>query len=160
MQAKMMKGDPDNHTRWKHKWVWHDRGNVWDKIALEWGGEEDWMSAGKMKSTLANKYKFVTFALDSVKLSTVHQENKGDGKGKTVKEDTEGPGTRGHHHPHTCAEGQVVQISGDSDATCKWINGIFLWDRSTEDELANYKRPCTHGGKGRLPNRFRRLMIS
>ena len=29
---------PNNHTRWKHKWRWHDRGCVWDKRASEWAG--------------------------------------------------------------------------------------------------------------------------
>ena len=41
-----------------------------------------------MKSTLADECIFVTFALDSVKLSTVHRKNKGEGKGKKVKEKT------------------------------------------------------------------------
>ena len=26
---------------------WHNRGNVWDKIATEWAGEEDWMRSRK-----------------------------------------------------------------------------------------------------------------
>ena len=25
--------DRDTHTRWKHKWSWHNRGCVWHKIA-------------------------------------------------------------------------------------------------------------------------------
>ena len=30
---KKMKEDPENRIRWKRKWRWHNRGNVWDKIA-------------------------------------------------------------------------------------------------------------------------------
>ena len=79
LQAQMTKEDPDNHTRWKHGWRWHNRGNV----------------------TLADKYKFATFALDSVKLLTVHRKNKGERKGKKVEEKTPGTCDPGTHHPHT-----------------------------------------------------------
>ena len=37
----------------------------------------------KEKSTLADKTKFVTVALDSVKLTTVCRKANGEGKGKT-----------------------------------------------------------------------------
>ena len=42
-----MKVDPNNHTRWKHKIGWHNRGCVWDKIASEWSGKHDWSSKRK-----------------------------------------------------------------------------------------------------------------
>ena len=38
----MMILDPNNHTRWKHKLEWHNRGCVWDKVASEWAVAEDW----------------------------------------------------------------------------------------------------------------------
>ena len=41
-QASGMKSDPYNHTRWKHECGWHNRGCVWDKLATEWAGKEDW----------------------------------------------------------------------------------------------------------------------
>ena len=41
LRTRMMERDPGNHTRWKHKWRWHNRGNVWDQISTEWAGEED-----------------------------------------------------------------------------------------------------------------------
>ena len=77
LQTEMMERDPENHTRWKHKWGWHNRGNVWDKIATDWAGREDWTRERKVKSTLDDLYKFVTFVLDRVKLSTVHRKTKG-----------------------------------------------------------------------------------
>ena len=70
----MMERDPGNHTRWKHNWRWHNRGYVWDKIATEWAGEEDWMRARKRKNALEENYQVVTSALDIVKLSTVHKK--------------------------------------------------------------------------------------
>ena len=32
---RRMERDPENHTRWKHKWRWHSGGNLWDKIDTE-----------------------------------------------------------------------------------------------------------------------------
>ena len=78
MQAKMMERDLENHTRWKHQWRWHNRGNVWDKIATEWAGKEDWTGARTMKSTLADEYKFVTFAL-FVRMPEIHCEESNRG---------------------------------------------------------------------------------
>ena len=87
LQTEMIERDAGNHTRWKHKWRWHNRGNVWDRIATDWAGEEDWMRARRRKNTLEDKYQFVTFALDRV-----WKENKG--------QDTEGLGTGRYHNPH------------------------------------------------------------
>ena len=71
---KNVEGDPGNHKRWKHKWVWHNRGTVLDKIATGWAGEEKWMRARKRNSTLEEKYKFVTFVLGKMKLSIEHRK--------------------------------------------------------------------------------------
>ena len=80
LQTRMMKRDPENHTRWKHKWRWHNRGNVWDKMATKWAGEENWMRARKRKRTLLEeKYKFVTFVLGRMKLSIEHRKKKSEG---------------------------------------------------------------------------------
>ena len=40
-RALGMMAGPNNHTRWKDKWVWHNRGCVLDKIASEWAWVED-----------------------------------------------------------------------------------------------------------------------
>ena len=42
-KALNMMVDPNNHTRWKHKWRWHHRECVWDKVVSEWAGAEDGM---------------------------------------------------------------------------------------------------------------------
>ena len=49
-----------------------------------------------MKSTPAGKYQFATFALDRMKLSTVHRRKKSKWIGNT-----KGIGTRRYHRPHS-----------------------------------------------------------
>ena len=51
----MMKEDPENRTRWKYKWVWHNRGNMWDMMATCWAGKKDWMIARKEQNSLEDK---------------------------------------------------------------------------------------------------------
>ena len=76
LQSRMMKRDPEIHTRWKHKRGWHNRGNVWEKMVTKWAGEENWMKARKRKITLEEKYKFVTFVLGKMKLSILNTEKE------------------------------------------------------------------------------------
>ena len=71
------------------------------KLATEWAGKRDCMSARRMKSTLADKNKFATFALDSVKQTTVHLKNKGEGKGSLRRRH------RGTWDPRTPSSTQV-----------------------------------------------------
>ena len=152
----MMKRDPESQTRWKHKWSWHNRGHVWDKIATEWAGKEDWMSERKKKGALADKNKFATFALNIVKLSTAHRKEKGE-RPKETRLKRRHQGTWGlRTQPSTHAKkGRLCNFS----ETVRWrVNEAtvnILWDIKYRG-----KRPCTHEGKGRLPIRFRRLMIS
>ena len=49
LQTEMMERDCENHTRWKHRSESTIVGNVWDKIATECAGKEDWMRTRKMK---------------------------------------------------------------------------------------------------------------
>ena len=85
LRTRMMERDPGNHTRWKHKWRWHNRGNVWDQISTEWAGEEDLMRARKRKSTLEEKYQSATFVLGSMKLSMSTERKRDEGIGKKIK---------------------------------------------------------------------------
>ena len=55
-----MERDPENQTRWKQKWRWHNRGNVWDKTVTDRAGKEEWMGDRTVESTLADVYKLVT----------------------------------------------------------------------------------------------------
>ena len=38
LHTRMIKEDPENRTRWKQKWEWPNRGNVWDEMATCWAG--------------------------------------------------------------------------------------------------------------------------
>ena len=81
-QTEGMRDEPLNHTRWKHNCKWHNRGNVWDKIATDWAGEDDWISKRKNRTSSADKKKFVTPVLNRMNLSTVHRRVKVKEKGK------------------------------------------------------------------------------
>ena len=65
-------------TTWWYslKWGWHNRGNVWDKIATRWAGKENWMEAGTKTYTMEDKDKFVTFVLSKMKLPTEQRKSK------------------------------------------------------------------------------------
>ena len=140
LQAEMMKRDPENHTRWRHKWRWHNRGNVWDKIATDWTGKEDWVREREVKSTLVDKYKFVTFALDSVKLFTLHKKKKKrkdrkEGKEKTAR--TWGPRMppltlERTRQQHSCVETMMLRANGSM--------GKYPRGTSTEEELAQVQK--------------------
>ena len=72
----MMKEDPVNRTRWKHKYGWHNRRNMWDKMATCWAGEEDWTIARKKQNSQEEKYKFITYILNKMKLPIEHRHTK------------------------------------------------------------------------------------
>ena len=69
MEALNMMVDTNKHTRWTHRWRWHNRGCVWAKLASEWAGDEDW---AEMTSAVDMR-EFVTFALMKVRHSVVHR---------------------------------------------------------------------------------------
>ena len=75
-QTEGMRDDPLNHTGWKHKWNWHNRGNVWDNMSSDWAGEEDWISKRLDKTSSADKKEFVIRVLNRMNLSTVHRKVK------------------------------------------------------------------------------------
>ena len=61
-KAINMEHDPYNHARWKHTWNWHNRVCVWDIVASEWAGKEEW-SDKKQKRCFTDEVKtdFITF---------------------------------------------------------------------------------------------------
>ena len=48
-----------------------------ESTATDRAGEEEWMRERNVKRSLADMYKIVTFALDSVKLSVQEEKAKG-----------------------------------------------------------------------------------
>ena len=113
--------DPSNHTRWKHKWRWHNRGCVWDKTTSERSGVEDWSE--KKKNARMQWTSGFRHAMMNVKLSVMHRPKIGE----SVKPSTErkepikfGPldlliALR--------SEGTTVQLCGHSNVAERWING-------------------------------------
>ena len=120
-----MRDDPCNITRWKRERGRSNRGNVWDKIVTDWAGKEDWMRERKVKSALIDKSKFVTFAHDRVKMSTVHRKERGEGRGKKVNGKRLGDLGSADTTIHTRAEGPTVQPCGVSEVASKWVNGQY-----------------------------------
>ena len=145
-----MDRDPENHTRWKHEGRWHNRWDVWDKIVTDWAGEEEWMREGKVKSTLADLYKFVTFALDRVKLSTA-QKKKSNGIGKKEKEKIPRDLGLADTTIHTRADGPTVQLCGDSNVACTWINGQYSLEQ-TEAEFGRVQKTLHPWWKEKIAN--------
>ena len=103
-KAVEMKTDPRNHTWWKHKRSWHNRGCVRDKVATEWVGDEDWICKRTRCQAREDKKRFVTFALKSVNHSTIHRTITGNNK-KNKAEDTAPRTLQPQTKPSTFVEG-------------------------------------------------------
>ena len=84
-KARTVKIDPNNHTRWKHNFGWHNRGCVWDQIASGCSGKEDWSIKRKGCQTEGYKRDFVTFSLSSAEHPVIHRPKIGESV-KTNKE--------------------------------------------------------------------------
>ena len=100
----------------------------------------------KKKSTPADKNIFVTFAFDSVKMSTVHRKEKRQkGKERRVKEKTRRD--LGPADTTTREDGPAVQLGGDSDVTCIWINGPYSLAQKCRGRSGQVQKTCTPGGQ-------------
>ena len=109
-----------------------------DNIATDWASKEDWVREKEVKSTLVDKNRFATFALDSVELSAVYRKRQSEMKGKKEKEKT--PRDLGHADTtiHTGEDGPAILLCGDSNVTCKMDQGTIF--SGTEEELAKFKK--------------------
>ena len=107
-------------------WGWHNRGCVWNKVASECAGEEQWSSKREQCQTIEDKRAFITFALQSVKHSAVHRTRIGKKKKGTVdcKESRIlGPSDKSIH---TREEGPTVHLFGDSNVAEKMYHWSLL----------------------------------
>ena len=128
------------------------------KFATDWASKDDWVGEREVKSTLVDEYRFVTFALESFKLSAVHRKRKSDRIRKKDKEKTPRDLEPADTTIHTREDGPTIHQCGDSNVTCKWINGQYsLVQRKN---WPSSKKTYTHDGKGRLPVPFQRLITS
>ena len=74
MNALSVMVDPNNHTRWKHKW--HNR--EWDNLASECAGNEDWTEKRKLCTNKMYMRGVLTFGLTKVRHSVVHRPKIGE----------------------------------------------------------------------------------
>ena len=119
-------------------------------IAAEWAGTRDWMGKRCGKNTLADKHKFVIFALDRMDLCTTHRKGKGNGKGKRKGAKT----PRDLGQPDTIINkrdvGTTLQLCGD-----RWsASGLMVtiqWEKSTKRRLEQSRRYYTNGGARSWP---------
>ena len=111
--------------------MWHNRGNVWDKMAACWAGQTDWMIARKEQNSLEDKYMFIiTYTLNKMKL---HPENID--KGKRFKKKTPTDLCPEYITVHTRGDGSTVQLCGDSSVACKWIEGEFAQETKYNETI-------------------------
>ena len=105
--------------------MWHNRWNVWDKMATCWAGKKDWMTARKKQNSPEDKYKFITYSLNKMKLPTEHRKAEKKNEEKRFKKKT--PRNLGPEDitVRTREGGPTVQLCGDSNVACKWIKGEF-----------------------------------
>ena len=96
-------------------WRWHNRGRFWDKVAAEWAGNDDWTNEREREREARHlemgEILFVTFALRSVKHSTMHRtsigrKKKGKVEGKAPR--LLGPGRCVSPHSQCGANGSNV----------------------------------------------------
>ena len=83
------------------------------------------MSVRKKKNTPEEKYNFVTFVVNIMKLSTEHRKNNYKDKKKRMKEKTPRDLGPKDISVHTRSEGPTLQLCGDSNVAWKWINDEF-----------------------------------
>ena len=78
--------------------------------------------------------KFVTFILSRMKFATVHRKGKTKEIEKKIIDKT--PRDLGPERTtaHIRSEGPTVQLCGDCNVACKWINGEFSLGTKNRDE--------------------------
>ena len=84
MHTEGMGDDPMNHTKWKHTWKWHIRASVWDKIATDWAGDDDWISKKNKTSSTDKTYEYVNCPQEKLKekgRETKQTQNRQGNKG-------------------------------------------------------------------------------
>ena len=77
----------------------------------------------KAQTSPKDKYKFIAYILNKVKLTTEHRKTeKKDGERRFKKKTSRDLGPR-DTTVHTREGGPTVQVCGDSNVACKWIYG-------------------------------------
>ena len=138
-KARNMTVDPTNHTRWKHKWWWHNRGCVWDKIASERAGQEEWSNKRRRCQNSVDKRACVTFAMMSEQHSVAHgpkiRESIKPNKERKEPKKLEPPDSSIAIH----SEGTTVQMCGRNVAA-KSINGHYAMGQKLQGTIRHIQK--------------------
>ena len=89
---------------------------------------------------MEEKYELVTFVFDRMKLSIEHRKSTGIEK-KKIKDRTPRDTT-----VPTRSGGLTVQLCGDSNVACKWINGEFSLRPKYRGEIGLVQRTVHYAG--------------
>ena len=146
LQAKGKKEDPLNHTLWEHKWSWHNRGTMWDNLVTEWAQNNDWITQRGERSTIEERRKFATFALDKMKLCTSHEKGEEPSKGKGAQSKAQrnlGSGDTTVHEKPVCT---TLQMCGDNQVISKWTHGDFTVGGIYQKKIGAIQRVLHNGG--------------
>ena len=109
---------------------WHNRGCVWDKVATDWAGDEDWTRERKRCQTMEDKKRFVTSALRSVTHSTMRRTR--NGKKNQEKTEDKVPRIR-------LSAGKTIHIREDGRQCSHMETLSKLWDKNTQGKLVIFK---------------------
>ena len=119
---------------------WHNRGNVWDLMATCWAGEKHWMIERREQTSPKDKYKLITYILNKMKLTTEHKKTEEKDGEKRFKKKTPRDLGPGDTTVHTREGGPTVQLCGDSNVACKWINGEFAQGTKYKEIIGKIQR--------------------
>ena len=124
-------------------------------VTIEGASGTNWLRSRPVRKTGREKINHLkTFALDCVKLWTVHRKEKEKMKKWTLKH--QASWARGHKSS-TREEGPTVQLCEDSEVAEKWIDGHYSLGLMHGGKFGQIQKHCTHGGKGRSQIPSRRL---
>ena len=154
LHTRMMKEDPENSTRWKHKWSWHNRGNLWDMMAARLAREKDWTMKRIEHPWPSDQYKFITYILNKMKLPTEHRKRE-------KKMETRSSRKR---HSEIWVEGTTRFTRVKTDLQCNCVETVmwlatgsrenFAEEQSARIPLDKIRESCTHGGRNVPPTNF------
>ena len=138
-QASGMKSDPYNHTRWKHKCGCIIEGVSGTSWLPSGPVRRDWTSKRAVCYALEDGKRFVTFALGSVNLSTVHRTRTG----KKYKMTTRILGPR--IKPSTLAKrGRQCNCVKTVTVAGKWINDHFSLGQKYRGRIGQIQKKHMH----------------
>ena len=108
------------------------------------------MWARKEQTSPEDKYKFITYILNNMKLSTEQRKTENNDKEKRFKKNT--PRDLGPEDITVLMrdEGPTEQLCGDRIVACKWINGEFAQGTTYKETIGKIQRTLHSWWKRRV----------